>query len=135
MAFFVIAEAKNSQTGINYTTTATIAKELLDAGKSPTAEAMINHSSPVKKAPTEEVKPTVVAEISPRKLEPNNNNIGETKTASATSQAGGIRATDQLLYLADLLKFEVKRCHFELCAIGFDKCWFLFCFLFGLGSI
>lgn len=101
----IISEAKNSQSGINYTTTATIAKELLDAGTSPTAEAMINQSSPVKKAPTEDIKPAV-AEVSPTKIEPNNNNIGET-TKPAPQSHGGIRATDQLLYLADLLKFEV----------------------------
>lgn len=107
----IISEAKNSQSGINYTTTATIAKELLDAGKSPTAEAMINKTSPVKKAtPTEEVKPTVVAEVSPTKMETNNNNVSETKQP-ATQSHGGIRATDQLLYLAQLLKFEV---HFFL---------------------
>lgn len=95
-------EAKNAnQSGINYTT-ATIAKELLDAGTSPTAEAMVNQGSPVKKSPTEEIKPA--AEVSPSKIEPNNNNIGETKT---TQSHGGISATAQLLYLADLLKFEV----------------------------
>lgn len=76
---------------------------MLDAGTSPTAEAMINQSSPVKKSPTEEIQPA--AEVSPSKIEPNNNNIGETKTT--TQSHGGIRATDQLLYLADLLKFEV----------------------------
>lgn len=101
------SEAKNNQSGINYTTTATIAKELLNAGTSPTAEAMISKTSPVKaKAPTEEVKPTVVAEVSPTKMETNNNNVGETKQP-ATQSHGGIRATDQLLYLAQLLKFEV----------------------------
>ncbi|XP_031638499.1 double-stranded RNA-binding protein Staufen homolog 2 [Contarinia nasturtii] len=97
-------KAKNStQPGINYTTTATIAKELLDAGTSPTAEAIINQNSPIKKKPTEDTKSTI--EISPSKIEPNNNNIEETKT---NSSHGGIRATDQLLYLADLLKFEVQ---------------------------
>lgn len=101
------SEAKNNQSGINYTTTATIAKELLNAGTSPTAEAMISKTSPVKaKAPTEEVKPTAVAEVSPTKMETNNNNVGETKQP-ATQSHGGIRATDQLLYLAQLLKFEV----------------------------
>lgn len=100
--FFSISEAKNS--GINYTTTATIAKELLDAGKSATAEAIISQNSPVKKAPTEE-EPKV--EVSPSKIEPNNNNVGETKPSSQSQSHGGIRATDQLLYLADLLKFEV----------------------------
>lgn len=100
-----VSESKNSQSGINYTTTATIAKELLDAGTSPTAEAMINQSSPVKKAPAEETTP-IAGEVSPTKVEPNNNNIGET-TKPATQSHGGIRATDQLLYLADLLKFEV----------------------------
>lgn len=99
-----IAEAKNStQSGINYTTTATIAKELLDAGTSPTAEAIISQSSPVKKDPTEDSKSSI--ELSPSKIEPNNNNIEDTKS---TSSHGGIRATDQLLYLADLLKFEVE---------------------------
>lgn len=102
----MLSEAKNNQSGINYTTTATIAKELLNAGTSPTAEAMISKTSPVKKTPTEEVKPTVVAEVSPTKIETNNNNVGETKQ-STTQSHGGIRATDQLLYLAQLLKFEV----------------------------
>lgn len=102
----LLSEAKNNQSGINYTTTATIAKELLNAGTSPTAEAMISKTSPVKKTPTEEVKPTVVAEVSPTKIETNNNNVGETKQ-STTQSHGGIRATDQLLYLAQLLKFEV----------------------------
>lgn len=100
-----MSEAKNSHSGINFTTTATIAKELLDAGTSPTAEAMISKTSPVKKAPTEEVRPTVVAEVSPTKMETNNNNVCETKSSSQSQ--GGIRATDQLLYLAQLLKFEV----------------------------
>lgn len=90
-----------NQSGINYTTTATIAKELLDAGTSPTAEAIISQNSPTKQAPTQEVKPVI--EVSPSKIEPNNNNVGETKT----STHGGIRATDQLIYLANLLKFEV----------------------------
>lgn len=64
---------------------------------------MISQNSPVKNEPIEEVKST---EVSPSKIEPNNNNIVETKTAPQSH--GGIRATDQLLYLADLLKFEVK---------------------------
>lgn len=98
--FEFVSEAKNSQSGINYTTTATIAKELLDAGKSPTAEAMINQSSPVKQQATEEIA-TVTVEKSPSKLEPNNNNIGETTKPTT-------HAVYQLLYLADLLKFEVK---------------------------
>lgn len=99
----MITEAKNANhPGINYTT-ATIAKELLDAGTSPTAEAMINQNSPVKKAPTEEIKPA--AEVSPSKTQPNNNSADETK--SSTQSHGGIRATDQLLYLADLLDFQV----------------------------
>lgn len=65
----------------------------------------MNQASPVKKAaPTEEIRPAST-EVSPSKIEPNNNNIGETK--STTQSHGGVRATDQLLYLAQLLKFEV----------------------------
>lgn len=107
---------KNSnQSGINYTTTATIAKELLDAGTSPTAEAIINQNSPVKKPPIEEIKATVVA-VSPSKIEANNNNIDETKQTTQTQ--GGIRATDQLLYLADLLKFQVCYHFFDICLVN-----------------
>lgn len=101
LIFFFFAESKNgNQSGINHHTTATIAKELLDVSSSPTVK-----NSPVKanKTPTEKVTPVV--EVSPTtKVESNNNNIGETKTISS----GGIRAVDQLRYLADLLKFEVK---------------------------
>lgn len=68
---------------------------------------MISKMSPVKKAaPTEEVKPTVVAEVSPTKMETNNNTIGESKQP-ATQSHGGIHATNRLLYLAELFKFEV----------------------------
>lgn len=101
----LFTEAKNS--GISCTATATIAKELMDAGKSSTAEAIISQKSPVKKVAVAES-----VETSPSKIEPNNNNIGEAKPSSQPQSHGGIRATDQLLYLADLLHFEVFLCKF-----------------------
>lgn len=96
-------EAKSS--GISCTATATIAKELMDAGKSSTAEAIISQKSPVKKVAVAES-----VETSPSKIEPNNNNIGEVKPSSQPQSHGGNRATQQLLYLADLLHFEVFLC-------------------------
>lgn len=93
-------EAKSS--GISCTATATIAKELMDAGKSSTAEAIISQKSPVKKVAVAES-----VETSPSKIEPNNNNIGEVKPSSQPQSHGSNRATQQLLYLADLLHFEV----------------------------
>lgn len=100
---FLIPESKNSnqnQSSLNHTT-ATIAKELLNAGTSPTSEAIIKRNSPVKanKTPTE--KETSVVEV-----ESNNNTVDEAK-ADSQSNDREIRAADQLLYLADLLNFKV----------------------------
>lgn len=91
--FRPISEAKPNQLGINYTTNA--AKDKLDVGKSAAADTLSNQSSPGKIAPTDVSNP----ELSPSKIEPNNNNIGETKS--------GVRAANQLLYLATLYNFEV----------------------------
>lgn len=101
---FLILESKNSN---HNQTTATIAKELLNAGSSPTAETIMKQNSPAKanKTPTEKVTPVV--EVSPTtKVESNNKTVDEAKAASESNDRG-IRAADQLLYLADLLKFTV----------------------------
>lgn len=79
----------------------------MNAGTSPTAEAIIKQNSPTKaiKTLTEEITPVV--DGSPTtKVESNNDTVGEAKAASHPNDRG-IRAADQLLYLADLLKFKV----------------------------
>lgn len=84
---------------MNHTKTAAIAKELLDGGKSATAETIRKQTSPTTLRMDDK---TIISDLSPSKVEQNNNSISESKNSSH-----GIRAADQLLYLADLLQFEV----------------------------
>lgn len=96
----------STPSSFNPSKTAAIAKELLDGGKSPTAEAIRKQSSPAKPRTLVADDKSGISDVSPSKIEPNNNSITESKNPSH----GGIRAADQLLYLADLLKFEVFHC-------------------------
>lgn len=101
MIFVLFPEKLSTHSSLNHTKTAAIAKELLDAGKSPTtADTMRKQVSPAK--PKKLVMDENPTELSPSKIEQNNNSITESKNHSH-----GIRAADQLLYLADLLNFEV----------------------------
>lgn len=113
--FHFQAFTASTQSGINNQTTAAIAKELLDAGTSPTAEAMVNQNSPkeAKQETTiEQIESSEASSIVDKSvtanatLEIDNSNLSES-TSNTQSHDRGIRPTNQLLYLADLLKFEV----------------------------
>ncbi|XP_049776933.1 double-stranded RNA-binding protein Staufen homolog 2-like isoform X1 [Schistocerca cancellata] len=69
--------------GVNIQTTAAIAKELLIGGNSPTAEALAKSAHSHKNVQTTSLKPP-------------------------TPQSQGVRPKDQLLYLAQLLGFQVQ---------------------------
>lgn len=106
--YFICSETKNSdQSSIN-PATATVAKKLLDSSTSSAPEVSVKQISPVKMdSASSEVSSTVISEdASPSKSEPNNNNVGETKSSSQSQS--GVRAADKLLYLAKLFKFEVR---------------------------
>lgn len=87
---------------MNHTKTAAIAKELLDGEKPTTAETIRNQSSQATPNTLRMDDKTITSDLSPSKIEQNNNSINESKNSTH-----GIRAADQLLYLADLLQFEV----------------------------
>ncbi|XP_067010625.2 double-stranded RNA-binding protein Staufen homolog 2 isoform X2 [Anabrus simplex] len=74
----------NKGSGVNLQTTATIAKELLKGGSSPTAEALAksNHK--------------------------NSSPVSGLKAAQITSHSQVVRPKDQLMYLAQLLGFQVQ---------------------------
>lgn len=83
------------KSNINSQTTATIAKELLNAGTSPTADAL---------AATKSTTITLNGEESNERKSP----IQSTSTHSNSGSSEAIRPKGQLLYLAALLGFEVQ---------------------------
>lgn len=81
--------------GVNLQTTAAIAKELLKGGNSPTAEALAKSASAIGSHKNSVVTPNMAKPILQQQT-------------SQTQSSQVVRPKDQLLYLAQLLGFQVQ---------------------------
>ncbi|PNF27239.1 hypothetical protein B7P43_G05304 [Cryptotermes secundus] len=90
---YVHTPTKN--TGVNLQTTAAIAKELLKGGNSPTAEALAKSASAIGSHKNSVVTPSMAKPLLQQQT-------------SQTQSSQVVRPKDQLLYLAQLLGFQVQ---------------------------
>lgn len=99
----------STKSNVNKQTTAAIAKELLNAGTSPTADA-IAATQTTKQSPVKKVTPSNVSSSS---SSPTKTNTVTVKTVTPTTHSSlsseTIRPKDQLLYLGSLLGFQVNK--------------------------
>lgn len=83
-------------TGVNLQTTAAIAKELLKSGNSPTAEALAKAAASVVTHKNSAAAPSMAKPLL------------QQQQSSQTQSSQVVRPKDQLLYLAQLLGFQVQ---------------------------
>lgn len=92
---YVHTPTKNS--GVNLQTTAAIAKELLKSGNSPTAEALAKAAASVVTHKNSAATPSMAKPL-----------LQQQQQSSQTQSSQVVRPKDQLLYLAQLLGFQVQ---------------------------